>query len=62
MLPNMSNYGFYKELVETGKQTIYTKDLNKDNIEVHWSNILSILYDGIERRDVQMIKIQCPEH
>lgn len=57
MLPNMSNYGFYKELVETGKQTIYTKDLNKDNIEVHWSNILSILYDGIERRDVQMMKI-----
>ena len=57
MLPNMNNYGFYKELVETGRQTIFTKDLNKDNIDIHWQNIISILNDGIEVRDVQMMKI-----
>ena len=57
MLPNMNNYGFYKELVETGRQTIFTKDLNKDNIDIHWNNIISILNDGIEIRQVQLMKI-----
>ena len=57
MLPNMENYGFYKELVETGRQTIFTKDLNKDNIDIHWKNIISILNDGIELREVQLMKI-----
>lgn len=57
MLPNMENYGFYKELVETGRQTIFTKDLNKDNIDIHWQNIISILNDGIELRNIQTMKI-----
>ena len=57
MLPNTENYGYYKELVSTGQQTIYTKDINNDNIDEHWQNIINILSDGIERVEVQEFKI-----
>ena len=32
MLPNLENYGYYKELVQSGYQTIYTNDITNDNI------------------------------
>lgn len=57
MLENLANYGYYKELVETGYQTIYTKELNDDNIEDHFKNIINILSDGIETDYVQNMKI-----
>ncbi len=57
MLPNMDNYGYYKELVQTGRQTVYTKDITDDNIEDHFQNIMNILYDGIENKEVQQLKI-----
>ena len=43
----------YKDLVETGRQTIYTKDLNSGNINSHFYSILNILRDGIETPEVQ---------
>lgn len=56
-LVNMNNYGFYKELVETGHQTIYTKDINDSNIDEHYKNIINILNDGIETPEVREFKI-----
>lgn len=46
-------YAPYKELVETGYQDIYTKDLNKDNIDIMFDNAINILKDGIETPFVQ---------
>ena len=50
-------YGFYKDLCETGSQTIYTKDLNHDSISQHFKNIINILKDGIETSEVQHMMI-----
>ena len=47
----------YKDLVETGRQTVYTKDINKDNIDIHFNSILNILKDGIETQEVQSMMI-----
>ena len=58
MLENLENYGFYKELVQKGVQTIYTKDLNNDNIDQHFNCIINILSDGIETQEVQNMRIQ----
>lgn len=43
----------YEDLVTTGRQTIYTKDLNADNIDNHFYSIINILKDGIETEFVQ---------
>ena len=51
------NYWPYKDLVETGYQTIYTKDINQDNINTHFMSVLNILKDGIETPEVQAMKI-----
>lgn len=51
MLPNLQNYGIYEELVKTKYQTIYTKDINKSNLDDHIKWITSILDDGIETED-----------
>lgn len=51
------NYWPYKDLVETGYQTIYTKDINQDNIDTHFMSVLNILKDGIETPEVQAMKI-----
>lgn len=53
----MSEYGFYKDLVTTGHQTIYTKDITESNIEDHFKNILSILDDAIEKEETNRMKI-----
>lgn len=47
----------YKELVETGFQTIFTKDLNNDNINSHFQSIINILKDGIETPEVQNMMV-----
>lgn len=47
----------YKELCETGTQTIYTKDLNKYNIDKHFNSCINILKDGIETNEVQSMMI-----
>ena len=52
-LVNLENYGFYRELIKTGHQTIYTNDLNNDNIDIHFKNIINILNDGIETEEVK---------
>ena len=57
MLQNLTNYGYYQELVKSGYQTIYTNDITNDNIEEHFINIINILSDGIETEEVQNMKI-----
>lgn len=46
-------HGPYRELVETGRQVIYTKDINKNNIDFHFDSIIAIFQDGIELPFVQ---------
>jgi hypothetical protein len=50
-------YSPYKELVITGYQDIYTKDINKSNIDLLFDHAINILKDGIETLFVQSMKI-----
>ena len=50
-------YSPYKDLVLTGYQDIYTKDINKDNIDVLFDHAINILKDGIETEFVQNMKV-----
>ncbi len=47
----------YKDLCESGYQTIKTKDLNQGNIDNHFYSIINILKDGIETDEVQHMMI-----
>lgn len=47
----------YQELCETNRQTIFTKDLNQQNIDLHFNSIINILKDGIETNEVQSMMI-----
>ena len=51
------NYGPYVELLNNGTMTVKTKDLNDSNIDQHFQWIINILYDGIERKEIQNLKI-----
>ena len=53
----LENYGPYAELVQTKSYTVYTKDLNSDNIDDHFKWIINILYDGIEEESIQNLKL-----
>lgn len=57
MLTNLQNYGYYQELVKSGYQVVKTNDINNDNIETHFNNIISILDDGIDDVTVQHFKV-----
>lgn len=52
-----SQYGPYKDLIEKGKQTIHTKDINIGNINDHFYSCINILKDGIETPEVQSMMI-----
>lgn len=56
-LVNLENYGYYKELAQTGYQVIKTDDLNDYNIDTHFDNIIAILNDGIEDAKTRDFKI-----
>lgn len=47
----------YEELCNTGKQTIYTKDINAQNINQYFYSAINILKDGIEQKQVQSMMI-----
>ena len=47
----------YKELCETGRQNVFTKDIDKNNIETNIYSIINILKDGIETEEVQSMMI-----
>lgn len=57
------NHAPYEELVTTGRQTVYTKDINASNINDHFKAIISILQDGIETDFVQnmMLNVVFPD-
>lgn len=50
-------HSLYKDLVETGSQTVYTKDINQSNIDEHVRDIINILKDGIETPEVQSMMV-----
>ena len=54
---NIATHYPYEDLCKTGRQTIYTKDLNKNNIDNHFYSIINILKDGIETEEVQHMMI-----
>lgn len=54
----LENYGPYANIVVNGGGTIYTKDLNDSNIDQHFQWVINILNDGIEKPEIQNIKIQ----
>ena len=54
---HIENYGIYSELVKNRIITIYTKDINDNNIDTHFNWILNILKDGLEREEVQTLRI-----
>ena len=43
----------YKDLIETGNQIIYTKDINAGNIDQYFYSIINIFKDGIETDEVK---------
>ena len=57
ILENWNNYGYYVPLVRDGSIRIYTTDLNNENLNDHFYNILNIMRDGIESDFVQHMAI-----
>lgn len=53
----MEQYYPYKDLCETGKQTIETKDLNSSNINQYFYGVINILKDYIETDEVKNMMI-----
>lgn len=53
----MEQYYPYKDLCETGKQTVETKDLNSSNINQYFYGIINILKDYIETDEVKNMMI-----
>ncbi|MBR6289452.1 MAG: hypothetical protein IKR19_08955 [Acholeplasmatales bacterium] len=47
----------YKDLCNKGKQTIYTKDINKGNIDQYFYSLINIFRDGIETDEVKKMMI-----
>lgn len=52
-----NNHYPYKDLCETLRQDIYTKDINRSNINQHFNSIINILKDGIEKDDVKKMML-----
>ncbi len=54
---HLENYGIYSDLVTNGIIDIYTKDINKSNIDQHFEWIINILKDGIEEDNIIHLKV-----
>lgn len=54
---HFENYGIYSDLVKNGTLTIYTKDLTDENIDQHFKWIINIFCDGIEKSEIQKLKL-----
>lgn len=52
-LTNVDNYGPYVDLTTNGNVTIKTKDINKENLEMHFVSILNLFKDGIETDQIR---------
>lgn len=55
---NFENYGDYVDLVQSGYKEISTLELNKNNINDHFTWVLNIMKDGIETTECQKMKIR----
>lgn len=56
-LPYPDNYGFYKELANTGHQVIHTDDIDMNNIDTHFNNIIAIMDDCINEPVFKEMKL-----
>lgn len=54
---HLENYGIYADLVTNRIIIIKTADINDNNIDIHFNWILNILKDGLEREEIQTLKI-----
>ena len=57
IVENLKNYYCYEELATNGYQAIHTDEINDSNIDDHWKGIINILCDGIEKPEVQSMKL-----
>ena len=53
----LENYGIYKDLIINEHIEIDVRDFTKENFDSHFYSILNIMRDGIERTDIQSLKI-----
>lgn len=51
-------YGYLRELVETGQQKVSTLDIDDNNVDEWFDNVIAILCDGIETDYVQQMKVR----
>ena len=51
-------YFMYKDIVETGYQTIKTKDINRSNIDNYFYGLINIAKDYIETPEIRRMMIQ----
>ncbi len=58
MLQFKPQYFIFNDLVNTGRQTVYTKDINKGNINDYFYGLHAILLDGIELDYVHNMMIE----
>ena len=56
-LNNFTAYGFYRELVENGVQSVDAHIFTRKNIDDHFNSIIAILSDGIETEYVQRMMV-----
>ena len=57
LMLNSDNYGPYSSLIQNGCMNVFTRDLNKNNLEQHFMWVLNIFRDGIEQENVHAMKI-----
>lgn len=56
-LVNYNNYYVYQDLVNTGIQNVYTRDLTNTNYNDYFMGLMNIFRDGIETEEVQCMMI-----
>ncbi len=57
-LVNLDNYYEMKELAQNGYQSVYTGDINDNNLDKYFNGVLNIFRDGIETEEVQNMFIE----
>lgn len=53
----LENYGIYKDLILNERIDIYTNDYTVENFDSHFYSVLNIMRDGIDKEDIQSLKI-----
>lgn len=54
----MENYWIYRKLVEDGYIVIHTREITKDNWQLHHDSIFNIMLDGIELQELRNVFVE----